>query len=288
MLRLQNRMSGNPLREAGVYTFVELYLRKGSMIRVAWISALLVCVMSGQQLFRHASVSYEPGGEIRVVFSDFHAMSEVVAGAPYSADTILEQKQNLPDGKIIRQTRTLLHYWRDSRGRVRVERALLPQKEMSITLVQIFDPVLGCGYILDDQHKVAHRVMIGLTIGDSGTDGDSAGAADRTPVAVLESRERLGTQTIEGVVAEGTRLTTTWPAGSQDNDRPFTNITETWYSPELKASVLSKTISIRDGESIVRLAKLTRAEANPALFQPPPDYTIVDDKDSVTLILQQH
>jgi hypothetical protein len=29
----------------------------------------------------------------------------------------------------------------------------------------------------------------------------------------------------------------------------FIDVTETWYSPELKATVLSKTISVREGEA---------------------------------------
>jgi hypothetical protein len=43
-------------------------------------------------------------------------------------------------------------------GRARAERPLEPQGERSPTLVEIFDVVAGCGYLLDDQNKVAHRV----------------------------------------------------------------------------------------------------------------------------------
>jgi hypothetical protein len=90
----------------------------------------------------------------------------------------------------------------------------------------------------------------------------------------------LGTQTMEGVIAQGTRQTTTWPPESQ-------GFTETWYSPELKAMVLSKTIIVNDGESTLKLIHISGVEADPALFQPPPDYTIADDNDSVTLNLKR-
>jgi hypothetical protein len=42
------------------------------------------------------------------------------------------------------------------------------------------------------------------------------------------------------------------------------------------------------GETTLKLINITRVEANPALFQPPPDYVIVNDQDSVTLNLKRH
>src|SRR5262245_37496153 len=46
--------------------------------------------------------------------------------------------------------------------------------------------------------------------------------------------ESLGTQTIEGVTAEGTRATLTIPAGEIGNTLPIEVVDETWYSPELQ------------------------------------------------------
>lgn len=258
------------------------------MTRIAVISVLLAYSMDGQQVFKNASISYGPESEIHIVFSNFRALDEVITDAPYAAETVFEQTHALSDGTITRQTRVLEHKWRDSLGRVRVERAMLPDQEKSVTLVQIFDPIAGCGYILDDQNKIAHRVIIGSSAGhDTGADDGSIGATDVRPKAALSSRERLGSKTIEGVVAEGTRQTMTWPPGSQDDDRPLNDVIETWYSPELRAMVLSKTISVRDGETTLRLANIRRAEASPALFQPPPDYTIADDRGTVTLNLRR-
>jgi hypothetical protein len=37
--------------------------------------------------------------------------------------------------------------------------------------------------------------------------------------------EKLASQTIEGVLVEGTRQTTTWPVGAQGNDRAITALT---------------------------------------------------------------
>ena len=67
----------------------------------------------------------------------------------------------------------------------------------------------------------------------------------------------------------------------------MTDTSETWYSQELRMMVLSKSTSARSGDNITRLANISRAEPNPGLFQSPPDYTVVDDKDSVTMTLKR-
>jgi hypothetical protein len=90
------------------------------------------------------------------------------------------------------------------------------------------------------------------------------------------SRESLGTQTVEGVLAEGTRATMVFPIGAVGNDRPITTVSESWMSPELKMVVLSKNSDPRNGESTTRLTNISRAEPNPSLFQIPSDYEVVD------------
>ena len=86
----------------------------------------------------------------------------------------------------------------------------------------------------------------------------------------------LGTQTIEGVPAQGTRITRTIPAGQVGNDQPLVITTETWMSPDLKVLVMSKTSDPRMGETTYRLTNVLRDEPDPALFQVPSDYTIQD------------
>jgi hypothetical protein len=85
---------------------------------------------------------------------------------------------------------------------------------------------------------------------------------------------------IEGVTADGERFTRTWPVGSQGNDRPFQTFFENWVSPELKVMVLSKNFDPRSGESTTKLININRAEPPASLFQPPPDYTIVEETGS--------
>jgi hypothetical protein len=91
------------------------------------------------------------------------------------------------------------------------------------------------------------------------------------------TRETLGNQLIEGTMAEGQRFVQTWPAGSQGNDRPFQTTSESWFSQELKLMVLNKNLDPRSGENTMKLVNINRAEPPSTLFQPPVDYTIVDE-----------
>ncbi len=289
------------------------------MIRASLTLSFFGCTLFAQQIFTSSSVNSEANGTIRAVFSSPQRhFGELVTGAPYSADRVTEHVQTLADGTHIRQDNHTEHVARDSQGRTRSERPLLNgpvrQGAPSITLVEIYDPVAGAGYVLDEQNKVAHRVTMqpaevpqpaarptggggggGSRIVSSGTSvavGSTGvvatgGVVQPRQVRPASTQEKLGEQNIEGVVAEGTRSSTTWPIGAQGNDRPITDSSENWFSRELKLTVLSKQDSARFGESVTKLINISRAEPDASLFQPPPDYTVVEDKDTVTLNLKK-
>jgi hypothetical protein len=88
--------------------------------------------------------------------------------------------------------------------------------------------------------------------------------------------ESLGTQTVEGVLCEGTRISHTIPAGEIGNDRPLTTTTERWYSNDLQVVVLSRTNDPMSGETVYRLTNIRRTEPDKSLFQVPADYTVVE------------
>jgi len=90
-------------------------------------------------------------------------------------------------------------------------------------------------------------------------------------------RETLGTEMIDGIQAEGTRVTMTTPAGVEGNDRPLTRVCEHWQSVELKIVMLSKCSDPRTGNTTLRVQSLDRTEPDPALFQIPADYTMVEE-----------
>ena len=272
------------------------------MYRISTSFALLTFALSGQQLFTNMSTRTEPGGDLVMTFSGFRAMGEPT-GTPYSADKVFEHTQTLSDGTHIKNDGPTEHFARDSQGRWRMERATMRgiAGQESDKIVQIYDQVAGIGYILDDQNKIAHRVtpqtpqhrrataVAGAGRGSGvAVAGGTVSAGMVLPNQPERSTEKLGSQTIEGITADGTRTTTTWPIGSRGNDRPLTDISETWFSPQLKATVLSKFTSLQNGESVTHLTNISLAEPDPMLFQPPADYKIIDDTDTVTITLKRH
>ncbi len=85
---------------------------------------------------------------------------------------------------------------------------------------------------------------------------------------------QLGKQIIEGIEAEGTRMTTTISAGKIGNERDIDIVSERWYSPELQTVVMSKHDDPRTGTNVYRLTNITRDEPARTLFEVPADYTI--------------
>src|SRR5690242_9216468 len=72
--------------------------------------------------------------------------------------------------------------------------------------------------------------------------------------------ESLGVQSIDGVNAEGTRTTTTIPAGSIGNEREINIVYEKWYAKDLQLIVMSKHTDPRFGEQTYRLTNIRRDE----------------------------
>jgi hypothetical protein len=90
--------------------------------------------------------------------------------------------------------------------------------------------------------------------------------------------EPLGKRTIEGITADGQRITSTIAAGAIGNDRPIQITNETWRSDELKMVVMSKRSDPRTGEESFRLININRGEPAAYLFQAPAGYQINERK----------
>jgi hypothetical protein len=211
-----------------------------------------------------------------------------VAGAPYSAEITTEIVQQLADGNRI-ERRSTSSVARDGQGRVRREQQvtaigpILPQGHAQI--VTINDPVSKAHYSLDAERKVAIQMPMLFTAKVEGPAGRSFTARAETrefiavpPVAAAQATdartEMLGTKEIEGVRAEGTRVTVAIPAGAIGNQAPIEIVNERWYSPELQTVVYSRRADPRFGETTYRLTNIVRAEPPAELFQVPPDFTV--------------
>jgi hypothetical protein len=86
--------------------------------------------------------------------------------------------------------------------------------------------------------------------------------------------EKLEPRSFDGVMAEGTRTTTTIPAGELGNEQPIQIVSERWFSPELQVVVMTRHSDPRTGETTYRLTNIARTEPAATLFQVPSDYTL--------------
>ena len=199
---------------------------------------------------------------------------KTVTGAPFSASFSTQETQTLTDGnKIERNTTGTIA--RDTAGRTRRDMtlpAIGPWAASGKTPPQVSfinDPVAGTHYVLEANTKTAHQ----MSAHNHGPDAArAAGIAAR--VQKNTTTESLGTQTINGVSAQGTRTTRTIPAGEMGNEKPIVIVKETWYSPELQITVMTKRTDPRMGETVSQVTNIQKQEPAATLFQVPSDYTV--------------
>jgi hypothetical protein len=236
---------------------------------------------------------------------------EVVKGKPYSADTTTETVQTLADGNRIVH-RTVSKFYRDSDGRTRREQTFgnVDPEHPSPHEVKVFvdDPVSGLAFVLDPASKSADKVhrtrqfLDGHNAEDDGArimiksdseEGEQSAAGpmltkfrdehsgdSNTNLARIEDdkrdvvKEDLGTRNIEGVDCNGTRTTTTIPAGAIGNEKPISMVRETWYAPAIAAVVESTTEDPRYGKTTYHLTNVQLSEPSRSLFEAPGDFKI--------------
>jgi hypothetical protein len=200
---------------------------------------------------------------------------KVVAGAPYSADVTNSLVRNLADGNSIQRT-TTGHVARDNDGRTYSQETItggfLGQNGPT-DLIFISDPVAGYSYVLNASTKVARRRAL-RPFENRGPRGP--GQQDRPANPNLVTTD-LGTQTVNGVNAQGKSVTHTIPAGAMGNVQPLVSTSETWYSPDLQIVVSSKHNNPMSGQSNYALTNIQRTAPNASLFQVPSDYTVKDE-----------
>jgi len=252
--------------------------------------------------------------------------NDVVKGAPYSAESITEHVQGLPDGNRISHSNKS-NFARDTEGRTRRETTIqglgpVGQTEEPVVSVFIEDPVAKLQYTLDSQRKVALKqksdggmnfkiatspigmasmpsvaAVSGHAVGGiavAGTtvhrdeviverkivaEGKEAQRVEATVSMKARTtgdlkKEDLGTRNMEGVSVKGTKTIMTIPVGEVGNERPIEVVTETWYSEEIKAVVLTKHSDPRTGEMTNRLSNIRLGEPSKSLFEPPSDYKV--------------
>ena len=207
--------------------------------------------------------------------------NRTVTGAPYSAVEVTTEQQTLAGGNVI-QHQTSTTITRDGQGRVRMESEFThpgPSGTVTEKRITISDPVAGYVHEIDPQAKTvsSHAIRPAPTT-TSTTRTRPAGAGPRALAAGQANpnvkTEDLGAQSMNGVLASGTRVTHTIAAGTVGNALPITSVRETWMSSDLQVPVMTKTVDPRFGTRITQLTNINRGEPDATLFQVPTGYTV--------------
>ncbi len=101
------------------------------------------------------------------------------------------------------------------------------------------------------------------------------------------SVEDLGTLTVNGVPARGTRVTTLVPVGAIGNDKEFRSVAERWFSPDLNLLIKSVSADPRFGTTTYELTNIGRQPPDPSLFQPPAGYSIISTQTPAAKAIEE-
>lgn len=227
----------------------------------------------------------------------------LVKNSPVSARMTNRMVRELCDGnRIVHEQVTLLY--RDASGRVRREHSSAGASSM----IMISDPVEQQTWMLDETTRTAYKsqmfgrrvdavqaaaaTMMAQPLHETASGAGNIGTVDLA--AALPSRpivisvggtgsgtgqttvESLGPDTIDGVWVEGTAYTTTYPANMFGNELPIVVQKTTWYAPELQMMVRSEERDPRMGTVTYTTEILSVEEPEPALFEIPGDYKIIE------------
>ncbi len=212
-----------------------------------------------------------PGGPVRGGMGQV----ETVTGAPYSAVEVRTSQQVLAAGNVIQQNEQS-NVYRDSQGRVRRETTRTGPDGQTQTRVTISDPVAGLVHELDVKNKTAFtRPARFPNPSQTPAAGPRTPGAGRTGQAAANvKRETLAAQSIHGLMASGTRVTRTIPAGTIGNSQAIETVRETWMADDLKVPLTIKVSDPRMGTTVMELTNINRSQPDPSLFQIPSDYTV--------------
>lgn len=217
---------------------------------------------------------------------------KTVTNAPFSATVTTQITRTLSDGNKIDQTFTGT-IARDSQGRTRRDMTLPGAVLASTTggaaphAVFINDPVAEVSYVLHPDSKIADQLPLRPFRRIRRALRNDLGVGGKEKFADQAVTVDLGTQTINGVNAQGTRITRTIPAGQIGNEKPIIIVRESWYSPDLQTFVLRKVSDPLMGNTVFQLTDIQRSEPDAALFQVPSDYTVKQGRGRARFLRQR-
>jgi hypothetical protein len=244
----------------------------------------------GQSSLWGVSGSVSPGpkqGEYTASYTvSFPTITRIILpGRPYSGEEIFQNTKILPDGTRTIQPGPSTTTFRDSTGRMRIERhAFHPMGIINWVdapiVPEICDPIAGFLYYLDTINRIAYRAPLPQESVRilANLPGEIYTASRMKDGDVTRANEPLGTKMMDGLEVQGRRMTSTYYYGTPGNDYTIITTTDMWRSPELGLTVFTKTTDPRTGEFTASVKNISRAEPDPSLFQIPSGYKIVDEQ----------
>jgi len=201
---------------------------------------------------------------------------------PHTAEYTITQVQTLANGVTVTQESTE-KIAVDAQGRhMNLSTVMRPAGQQSpFTFVHIIDP---------PNHTSTSRTSQGQRVTVRSIPDPVQKPACATH-AIPETRhsdisrekpviEELGTTTIQGMEAKGTRITTTIPAGAEGNDAPLVITNEIWRAAASNFRDLTLrevTDDPRSGKRTRELKNFAQGDPDPSLFEPPQGYEIVKE-----------
>ena len=229
---------------------------------------LLIPILLGQTPQAPRGSGIPDGGTREVLVSIFIPS---LPNAAFTATLNTEWVRFLADGtRITLRNHRLIA--RDKSGRIFQERRLLVpeggEQHSVITQTEISDPNAKEQYICAPRERVC-QLEVFHALSPIGS------AAGRPPEAAL------GTKSIAGVEAVGTRETKMIPMGTIGNSSPIRTTMEYWYSQRLGFNALSIREDPRFGTQKFELSDVVMADPDPNLFAPPEGSQIIDLRNLV-------
>jgi hypothetical protein len=264
-------------------------------------SALLMCSASYAQInikfYSGVGGGSTNGTKANYQIRPYTENVPVFTGAPFSGVEEAERHRVLMDGTHIDWVAHPEKYWRDSAGDTRAEIPMFSY-ETPVTrgfpeIVVIFNVADSCEYVLDPEKHVAHRFPVKELAAPKSAvtpvnETNRVNSYHLDNVHQTVKTEDLGTNVVEGLLAQGHRTTITKDPGFESGDELAEFVTEKWDSMDLQLEVLYKSDAIHSTDSIRKLTKVNRTEPDAALFRVPPGYTIVDETGPFHVIVSKN
>lgn len=253
-------------------------------IAACFVCASLLAHAQGADNALHAP----DGGTSEMIASIF---IPPVSNAPFQATVTLEWTKHLADGSttIVRNHRLVV---RDSQGDIYQERrTLVPDgsiQEPRIRWIEISFPAKHTQYMCNAtlttcQLRAYHAQPMARVAAPGANANSKPGPGRVAPVGRSSptadpnlTRTDLGSRSIEGLDAVGTRETRTIPPGTLGNSAPLEISKEFWYSPRLRVNLRVLRVDPLHGDQSFEMTDIDASEPDPQRFVLPPNCKIVD------------